>query len=389
MKMLKDSDIYVSPFSKNVLFLIMVQLTTQQRVFVVKTWISTRSFIEVKRLFQNNFPEREPPTRKTIWINVKKYENHGTSLNRNIGNSGRRRTARSDENITRVQDILADPPIGFSSRRNGLGLSQSTFTRIVKKDLKWHPYKMRIRHELKPTDYNRRVVFCEWLLRKCHDRRFLANIIIGDEAGFAMNGEVNSQNVRRYAPRGEPPNFNYDRKDSRSKHNVWIGLCGNGVLFGPYFFEGTITGMNYLQMLNEELFPQLLNTFGGQFHNGHFSRLWWFQDGAPAHRLNQVQEWLSEFFPNHIVALNRETEWPPRSPDLTPCDYFLWGYLKSKVYVTPPENMDDLRQKIITEVQLLKDNNDLVQRAMRDMTRRANKCIEVQGHHIERLLENN
>ena len=26
---------------------------------------------------------------------------------------------------------------------------------------------------------------------------------------------------------------------------------------------------------------------------------------------------------------------PPRSPDATPCDFFLWGYVKDQVYVPP------------------------------------------------------
>ena len=69
---------------------------------------------------------------------------------------------------------------------------------------------MRVRHQLKPTDFDRIVHFSEWLIEKCRDQRLLANLVIGDEAGFAMNGEVNSQNVREYAPQGEHPDINYD-----------------------------------------------------------------------------------------------------------------------------------------------------------------------------------
>ena len=79
------------------------------------------------------------------------------------------------------------------------------------------------------------------------------------------------------------------------------------------------------------------------------------EDGAPAHRSVDraqayrsvdVRDWLLEFFfHDHIIALGHETEWSPRSPDLTPCDYFLWGYLKSKVYITP-QSIGDLEQRI-------------------------------------------
>lgn len=366
----------------------MVQLTVEQRIFVVRNFFSTGSYIEVRRLFQNQFPGRQPPTDMTIYRNVNKYCEHGTSLNRNSSGSGRPKSGRSDENIDRVQEALEENPRGVVCRRNGLGLSASTFHRIVKIDLKWHPYKMRVRHELKPNDPSRRIRFCGWFLKKCQDRRFLSNFIIGDEAGFAMNGRVNSQNVREYAPRGQPPDFFYTRNESRKRVTVWVGLCGDGTLIGPFFFDRSVDGQGYREMLNEKVFPQLVRKFGDQFANDHFARLWWAQDGAPAHNALETREWLEEFFPNHVVALNHAVEWPPRSPDLTPCDFFLWGYVKGKVYVSPPTSIDDLKGRVRREIRNVKQDPMLIRRAVRDMVRRARICIQERGHHIERLLEN-
>ena len=44
-------------------------------------------------------------------------------------------------------------------------------------------------------------------------------------------------------------------------------------------------------------------------------------------------------------------QWPPRSPDLNPCDSFLLGYLKSKVYKPLPKILDDLKENITREIQ--------------------------------------
>ena len=60
-----------------------------------------------------------------------------------------------------------------------------------KKRLALDPYKMIRRHNLKDGDYERRFRFCQWFLHQCNNRRFLANFVIGDEAGFALNGAVN------------------------------------------------------------------------------------------------------------------------------------------------------------------------------------------------------
>lgn len=101
-----------------------------------------------------------------------------------------------------------------------------------------------------------------------------------------------------------------------------------------------------------------------------------------------MREWLAEFFGRRVIALYHDIEWPPRSPDLTPCDFFLWGYIKSKVYVTPPQSIEDLIQRIRTAFENLKENEDLIRRAMRNMLIRTQTCIEKEGAHIERFLEN-
>ena len=81
------------------------------------------------------------------------------------------------------------------------------------------------------------------------------------------------------------------------------------------------------------------------------------QDGAPCHRTNIVRNRLREVFGNRIIGLGHSVEWPPRSPDLTPCD-FLWGYLKNKVYERPPTDPQDLRDRIGRHVAELSDHPD-------------------------------
>jgi hypothetical protein len=95
---------------------------------------------------------------------------------------------------------------------------------------------MHVRHELRPDDLPRRLRYSNWFNERCRNPNFLQSIIIGDEEGFALNGEVNSHNVREYAPKGNPPAFNFERKNSRAKLTIWAALCGNGVILGPYFF---------------------------------------------------------------------------------------------------------------------------------------------------------
>ena len=64
-------------------------------------------------------------------------------------------------------------------------------------------------------------------------------------------------------------------------------------------------------------------------------------------------------------------DWPARSPpDLNPCDFFLWGYLKSKVYCPKPRTLDDLKNNI----GLLQPN--MIRRSMTLIIGRAMKCLQ-------------
>ena len=62
---------------------------------------------------------------------------------------------------------------------------------------------------------------------------------------------------------------------------------------------------------------------------------------------------------------------------------FLWGHLKNIVYVTPPINVDDLRVRITTEVNILKEIPDLMKKVTRNMRKRVKVCINRNGGQVE------
>ena len=55
-------------------------------------------------------------------------------------------------------------------------------------------------------------------------------------------------------------------------------------------------------------------------------------------------------FPGRLISLRGDVEWPARSPDLSPCDVFLWGYLKEKVFKHRPPSLEDLKERIQQEI---------------------------------------
>jgi hypothetical protein len=67
------------------------------------------------------------------------------------------------------------------------------------------------------------------------------------------------------------------------------------------------------------------------------------QDGAPPHWGRIVPDYLDATFPNCWLGRDGPLAWPPQSPDVTPLDFFLWGYVKDKVYATKVTGFADLK----------------------------------------------
>ena len=77
-------------------------------------------------------------------------------------------------------------------------------------------------------------------------------------------------------------------------------------------------------------------------------------------------------------------KWPPRSPDLTPCDFFIWGYVKGLVYLPPlPTNVVELKQRISSALETVTE--DTLQRVWDELGYRLDLCRVAGGAYIENL----
>jgi hypothetical protein len=85
-------------------------------------------------------------------------------------------------------------------------------------------------------------------------------------------------------------------------------------------------------------------------------------------------EIVREIFPEHVISIRGELPWPARSPDLSACDYFLWGYLRTKVYTTTPQTIDDLKITIQKEISAITEN--MARRALGNPRARFDACMQ-------------
>ena len=76
------------------------------------------------------------------------------------------------------------------------------------------------------------------------------------------------------------------------------------------------------------------------------NHIWFQQDGATAHTSRETMDLLRRQFGEQLISRFGPVSWPPRSCDITPLDFFLWGYVKSKVYADKPATIQALEANI-------------------------------------------
>lgn len=226
---------------------------------------------------------------------------------------------------------------------------------------------------------NRRIMFCqEMLILKEEDNNIFKRILWSDECTFSTAGIHNRKNVRFWAT--EKPRATREiRIQGRSSLHVWCGLLDNKII-GPIFIDGSLNGEKYLNLLTNDVENYLDNLPLRQYNE-----IIWHQDGAPPHNVLPVVNYLNGKYETWIGRAG-PIGWPPNSPDLTPLDSFLWGFLQNKVYETPVQDIEVLRNRIIETIQETNENNaHFIVNSINKIESDYTKCLEINGGHIEQL----
>ena len=82
--------------------------------------------------------------------------------------------------------------------------------------------------------------------------------------------------------------------------------------------------------------------------------------------------------------MTEKNRWPPRSPDLTRADFFLWGLLKGKVYKNTPRTIEQLKDAIRQVIQAV--NVDTLGKVFQNLEKRIQVCLDVKGDRFQHRL---
>ena len=114
------------------------------------------------------------------------------------------------------------------------------------------------------------------------------------------------------------------------------------------------------------------------------NQCWFMQDGAPPHYTRGVRQLLTNKLGNRWIGreANRPIPWPPRSPDLTPCDYFLWGFIKGEVLPRQAKSLSELQQFVCEAFDKLKSNMNMLNDCFDLLVTRYTNCFNSQGAQV-------
>lgn len=335
--------------------------------------------LQARREYQLRFPNRRLPSHRVFAAAYQRVRETG-SIQERRHDAGRPRIYDTEEEEVIIEHFSRDPTTSTRTVARLLGITQWKVWFTVH-TARLYPYHYTPVQALEEGDPARRLDFCSFMLHAdLEDNNFLTKILWTDESKFDRDGITNFHNIHYWAPRHENPHVVREGAHQRRfSVNVWMGII-HTYLIGPIFLPNNLNGEIYEDFLRNHLCNYLEDVPLGTRRQMVFQH-----DGCPAHFRLGVRQWLDTTFPQRWIGRGGPTPWPARCPDLTPCDYYLWGHMKSLVYTTPINNEEQLKSRIIAAADKIKEQ--LTGRVTRsDLRKRLRACIRNRGRQFEQDL---
>lgn len=323
------------------------------------------------------------------------WESHGTGRDRRYsiqGAGGRPVSVNTPEFRDELREhLLVNPSTTQAEMVNEFKVSAGTIHTAIKM-IGFKPYKLRKCQVITPVNKRRRLMWGLGMKEKAiDDPDYAATFWYTDEA-YLQSGQphINTRNTRHYADSIESVSPDFYEAGARSQSgfrvSVWAAVCfGRPVYHHIWAEDKSVNGPNYKGLLQNKFFHQLR----GPWRRGDGYQ----QDGAKPHTSDLVMTYLAT--KTKKVMSNRnwtipgcETPpWPPTSPDLNPCDFWLWSVLRKKVYANKrPTSRNEFVRQIQAAFDEINADQDQINSAILNINKRIDLVVKCEGGIFENLL---
>jgi histone-lysine N-methyltransferase SETMAR len=290
-------------------------------------------------------------------------------------------TVRTHETITAVRALVsANSRVTQLQIAQTLHISEGSVHRVLTDDLrlrrisaKWVPYS------LTPTQKALRLAYCQQMLKEMQRRgsRFFSELVTLDETWIYFETPKLPQQMSAWQDESAPPPHLSRLKSRGTK--VMVGVCfwSGGVLANVPLPAGESYNSTFYC---HKVLPTVTRNIQSKRPKCGWNGLKFIHDNAPVHKAANVLR----YFDRHGISVE---DHPPYSPDLSPCDYWLFPAAKMKMrsYPIGQEEVKDKRSHILHQWE--KALNSLHSahflHALQDLETRCTKCIKANGDYFE------
>jgi len=204
-----------------------------------------------------------------------------------------------------------------------------------------------------------------------NDPKFMSSVITGDESwvyGYDLETkQMSSQWKTASSPR--------PKKARQMKSNVKTMLIAfldiEGLVHHEYVPRGQTVHKKFYKTVLQRLCDAVRRHRPQKWHSGNWIL---HHDNAPAHRAVTTNQFLAK---HNIPSLPH----PPYSPDLAPCDFFLFPQQKKTMKGRQFDDIEEVQANAMRQMRAITKSD--FQRCFCQWQERWNKCIQAQGHYFE------
>lgn len=349
-----------------------MNLNLQQRTcikFCVKNGFNGARTLEMlEKCFGNN------SLKKTVVYQWHERFKSGRESIEDDERNGRPSTSKTDENIDKVTKMLVNNrKLTIREIAEDLNSAYGSVQDILVNDLGFR----RVAARLVPKDLNfmqkrdRVDVAKEMICEAKSDPTFIKRIITGDETWVYEYDTQSRHQASEWRSPNEPRPKKPRRFQSKKKAMLTVFIDYNGVVHHEFLPEG--------QTVNKEYYLGVMRRLREAIRRKR-PELWaensWIlhHDNAPSHNAIIIRNFLTKNATNTIQQ-------PPNSPDLAPCDFFLFNRVKKPLRGTRFSSREEVMEK--SQEALMGIPKTEYKKCFEDWIKRWHKCVAVDGDYFE------
>ena len=330
-----------------------------------------QSHIRLKAAFGD-----EAPSRTTIYDWFAEFQRGRRSLE-DIPRSGRPAAATTDLQVAAVQKLVdEDGRVTVLQIAEEVGISSGSVSNVLHNSLGLSKVSARwVPHMLTEEQKQRRVNWCRSMLEKFDGGKLNAvwEIVSGDETWVYCFDLETKQQSQQWIPVGQRPPQKFIRSRTIAKQMIAVFVSRAGhVATIPLVTQRTVTSTWYVR----ECLPLVLAAVAKRRPRTRHRGLLLHHDNAAAHRAAATQEFL------HAERVH-QLEHPPYSPDLAPCNFFVFPFVKSKLRGVRFDTPDLAVEAFLEHIEAIPQSEwaSMFQKWFQRMQ----KCIDNAGEYFEKI----